>query len=72
MLCCYSKSGRPLKKLSDRKGFSRLGHMANGGSPDCSGNIRKMHFVPFLTLHATHVKEIIEQIVRKYSMLMVL
>ncbi|KAK6144664.1 hypothetical protein DH2020_021484 [Rehmannia glutinosa] len=32
-----SKSGRPLKKLSDRKGFSRLGHMANGGSPDCSG-----------------------------------
>ncbi|KAH6802979.1 hypothetical protein C2S51_034425 [Perilla frutescens var. frutescens] len=32
-----SKSGRPLKKLSDRKGFSRLGHMANGSSPDCSG-----------------------------------
>ncbi|KAI3458839.1 hypothetical protein Pfo_015502 [Paulownia fortunei] len=32
-----SKSGRPLKKLSDRKGFSRLGHVANGGSPDCSG-----------------------------------
>ncbi|CAA0829269.1 Unknown protein [Striga hermonthica] len=32
-----SKSGRPLKKLSDRKGFSRLGHIANGGSPDCSG-----------------------------------
>lgn len=33
----YSKSGRPLKKLSERKGFSRLGHMASGGSPDCSG-----------------------------------
>ncbi|XP_047970375.1 uncharacterized protein LOC125213724 isoform X2 [Salvia hispanica] len=32
-----SKSGRPLKKLSDRKNFSRLGHMTNGGSPDCSG-----------------------------------
>ncbi|KAL6524662.1 hypothetical protein OROHE_015944 [Orobanche hederae] len=32
-----SKSGRPLKKLSDRKGFSRLGHIASGGSPDCSG-----------------------------------
>ncbi|KAL3838187.1 hypothetical protein ACJIZ3_022778 [Penstemon smallii] len=32
-----SKSGRPLKKLSDRKGFSRLGHVAYGGSPDCSG-----------------------------------
>ncbi|KAK4435926.1 hypothetical protein Salat_0756200 [Sesamum alatum] len=32
-----SKSGRPLKKLSERKGFSRLGHMASGGSPDCSG-----------------------------------
>ncbi|EPS74047.1 hypothetical protein M569_00708, partial [Genlisea aurea] len=32
-----SKSGRPLKKLSDRKSFSRLGHLANGGSPDYSG-----------------------------------
>ncbi|XP_057803647.1 uncharacterized protein LOC131018971 isoform X2 [Salvia miltiorrhiza] len=32
-----SKSGRPLKKLSDRKNFSRLGHVTNGGSPDCSG-----------------------------------
>ncbi|EPS63070.1 hypothetical protein M569_11718, partial [Genlisea aurea] len=32
-----SRSGRPLKKLSDRKGFSRLGHMANGVSPDYSG-----------------------------------
>ncbi|KAL8050498.1 hypothetical protein ABFS82_06G085900 [Erythranthe guttata] len=32
-----SKSGRPSKKLSDRKGVSRLGHLANGGSPDCSG-----------------------------------
>ncbi|KAF5770550.1 hypothetical protein HanXRQr2_Chr14g0660661 [Helianthus annuus] len=31
-----SKSGRPLKKLSDRKGFSRLGHLQNGGS-DCTG-----------------------------------
>ncbi|KAD7479894.1 hypothetical protein R6Q59_008727 [Mikania micrantha] len=31
-----SKSGRPLKKLSDRKGFSRLGNLQNGG-PDCSG-----------------------------------
>lgn len=34
---CYSKSGRPPKKLSDRRGFSRLGPMANGDSPDCSG-----------------------------------
>lgn len=32
-----SKSGRPLKKLMDRKGFSRLGHMQNNGSPDCTG-----------------------------------
>ncbi|XP_047979311.1 uncharacterized protein LOC125221228 [Salvia hispanica] len=32
-----SKSGRPLKKLSDRRNFSRLGHVTNGGSPDCSG-----------------------------------
>ncbi|KAL3652009.1 hypothetical protein CASFOL_001690 [Castilleja foliolosa] len=32
-----SKSGRPVKKLSDRKGFSHLGHIANRGSPDCSG-----------------------------------
>ncbi|KAL8538876.1 hypothetical protein ACS0TY_000759 [Phlomoides rotata] len=32
-----SKSGRPLKKLSERKGYSRLGHVANGGSPDCNG-----------------------------------
>ncbi|KAI3793541.1 hypothetical protein L1987_36160 [Smallanthus sonchifolius] len=31
-----SKSGRPMKKLSDRKGFSRLGHLQNGGS-DCTG-----------------------------------
>ncbi|KAI3705257.1 hypothetical protein L1987_75491 [Smallanthus sonchifolius] len=30
-----SKSGRPLKKLSDRKGFSRLGHLQNGGF-DCT------------------------------------
>lgn len=33
-----SKSGRPLKKLSERKGFSRLSHVAKGSSPDCSGN----------------------------------
>ncbi|GFP97273.1 hypothetical protein PHJA_001871400 [Phtheirospermum japonicum] len=33
-----SKSGRPLKKLSDRKGFSRVGNVANGGSLDCSGD----------------------------------
>ncbi|KAL0403554.1 UNVERIFIED_CONTAM: hypothetical protein Sradi_1996200 [Sesamum radiatum] len=33
-----SKSGRPLKKQSERKGFSRLGHMASGGSPDCSAD----------------------------------
>ncbi|KAA8534553.1 hypothetical protein F0562_032070 [Nyssa sinensis] len=32
-----SKSGRPLKKLSDRKGFSRLGHTLNSGSPDFTG-----------------------------------
>ncbi|XP_042043167.1 uncharacterized protein LOC121788581 isoform X1 [Salvia splendens] len=32
-----SKSGRPLKKLSDRRNISRLGHVTNGGSPDCSG-----------------------------------
>ncbi|XP_022889984.1 uncharacterized protein LOC111405377 isoform X4 [Olea europaea var. sylvestris] len=32
-----SKSGRVLKKLSDRKGSSRLVHVANGGSPDFSG-----------------------------------
>ncbi|KAA8539132.1 hypothetical protein F0562_025824 [Nyssa sinensis] len=32
-----SKSGRPLKKLSDRKGFSRLGHTANSHSPDFTG-----------------------------------
>ncbi|CAI9773973.1 unnamed protein product [Fraxinus pennsylvanica] len=32
-----SKSGRLLKKLSDRKGLSRLVHVANGGSPDFSG-----------------------------------
>ncbi|KAL7148114.1 hypothetical protein ABFS83_06G156300 [Erythranthe nasuta] len=38
-----SRSGRPLKKLSDRKGFSRLGHMANGGSPDCSGESEDDH-----------------------------
>lgn len=37
LLNCDSKSGRPLKKLSDRKVFSRLGHVANGGSPDFNG-----------------------------------
>ncbi|KAF5799071.1 hypothetical protein HanRHA438_Chr07g0310531 [Helianthus annuus] len=31
-----SKAGRPLKKLSERKGFSRLGHLQTGGS-DCTG-----------------------------------
>ncbi|PIN26644.1 hypothetical protein CDL12_00624 [Handroanthus impetiginosus] len=41
-----SKSGRPLKKLSDRKGFSRLGHMVNGGSPDCS-----VYLICVLCLH---------------------
>ncbi|XP_047979781.1 uncharacterized protein LOC125221631 isoform X3 [Salvia hispanica] len=35
-----SKSGRPLKKQSDRKGVSRLGH---GGSPDCSGESEDDH-----------------------------
>ncbi|KAL2541497.1 hypothetical protein Adt_02475 [Abeliophyllum distichum] len=38
-----SKSGRPLKKLSDRKGFSRLGHVANGGSPDFNGESEDDH-----------------------------
>ncbi|KAL8518189.1 hypothetical protein ACS0TY_009527 [Phlomoides rotata] len=38
-----SKSGRPLKKLSDRKGISRLGHVTNGGSPDCSGESEDDH-----------------------------
>ncbi|KAL3520888.1 hypothetical protein ACH5RR_019037 [Cinchona calisaya] len=32
-----SKSGRPLKKASDRKGFSRLGHAIGAGSPDFTG-----------------------------------
>ncbi|XP_027104749.1 uncharacterized protein [Coffea arabica] len=32
-----SKSGRPLKKASDRKGFSRLGHAISAGSPDFTG-----------------------------------
>ncbi|KAL3523657.1 hypothetical protein ACH5RR_016491 [Cinchona calisaya] len=32
-----SKSGRPLKKVSDRKGFSRLGHAISGDSPDFTG-----------------------------------
>ncbi|KAM7463800.1 hypothetical protein LguiA_031921 [Lonicera macranthoides] len=32
-----SKSGRPLKKLSDRKSFSRLGHMQSNGSPETTG-----------------------------------
>ncbi|KAL3649735.1 hypothetical protein CASFOL_006138 [Castilleja foliolosa] len=32
-----SKSGRPVKQ-SYRKGFSRVGNVANGCSPDCSGN----------------------------------
>ncbi|XP_023881659.2 uncharacterized protein LOC111994033 isoform X2 [Quercus suber] len=33
-----SKSGRPpVKKFSDRKAFTRLGHMSTGGSPDLTG-----------------------------------
>ncbi|XP_057471533.1 uncharacterized protein LOC130760299 isoform X2 [Actinidia eriantha] len=33
-----SKTGRPLKKLWDRRGFSRRGHMPNNGSPDITGD----------------------------------
>nr|GMD01913.1 uncharacterized protein LOC109148070 [Ipomoea batatas] len=33
-----SKSGRPLKKQSERKGFSRLGHPTSSGSPDFTGD----------------------------------
>ncbi|XP_028081625.1 uncharacterized protein LOC114283022 isoform X3 [Camellia sinensis] len=32
-----SKTGRPLKKLLDRKGFSRRGHMLSSDSPDFTG-----------------------------------
>ncbi|KAK4593328.1 hypothetical protein RGQ29_017447 [Quercus rubra] len=33
-----SKTGRPpVKKFSDRKAFTRLGHMSTGGSPDLTG-----------------------------------
>ncbi|GFZ06009.1 hypothetical protein Acr_18g0001790 [Actinidia rufa] len=32
-----SKMGRPLKKLLDRKGFSRRRHLPNSGSPDFTG-----------------------------------
>ncbi|PSR98782.1 Neuron navigator 3 like, partial [Actinidia chinensis var. chinensis] len=32
-----SKIGRPLKKLLDRKGFSRRRHLPNSGSPDFTG-----------------------------------
>ncbi|KAK4359680.1 hypothetical protein RND71_021909 [Anisodus tanguticus] len=32
-----SKSGRPLKKHSERKGFSRLGNPLSSGSPDFTG-----------------------------------
>lgn len=36
----FSKSGRPpLKKFSDRKMVSRLGHTSIGGCPDFSGII---------------------------------
>ncbi|XP_022865627.1 uncharacterized protein LOC111385469 isoform X2 [Olea europaea var. sylvestris] len=38
-----SKSGRTLKKLSDRKGVSRLGHVASGGSPDFNGEAEDDH-----------------------------
>ncbi|XP_073019184.1 uncharacterized protein [Primulina eburnea] len=38
-----SKSGRRLKKLADRRGFPRFGHLANGGSPDCSGESEDDH-----------------------------
>ncbi|KZV55280.1 hypothetical protein F511_06757 [Dorcoceras hygrometricum] len=38
-----SKSGRRLKKLSDRRGFPRPGHLGNGGSPDCSGESEDDH-----------------------------
>ncbi|XP_073122098.1 uncharacterized protein [Henckelia pumila] len=38
-----SKSGRRLKKLADRRGFPRIGHLANGGSPDCSGESEDDH-----------------------------
>jgi hypothetical protein len=42
-LCIFSKSGRPpLKKLSDRKAFTRLGHTSIGGSPDLAGKISKI------------------------------
>ena len=35
---CFSKSGRPpLKKMSERKGVARLGHINAFGSPDFSG-----------------------------------
>ncbi|CAH9147392.1 unnamed protein product [Cuscuta epithymum] len=33
-----SKSGRPLKKQSERKGCSRLGHPTSSGSPDFTGD----------------------------------
>ncbi|CAI9767510.1 unnamed protein product [Fraxinus pennsylvanica] len=38
-----SKSGRLLKKLSDRKGFSCLVHVANGASPDFNGESEDDH-----------------------------
>ncbi|XP_075496929.1 uncharacterized protein LOC142533892 isoform X1 [Primulina tabacum] len=38
-----SKSGRRLKKLADRRGFPRLGHLANGASPDYSGESEDDH-----------------------------
>lgn len=34
---CGSKSGRPLKKHLERKGFSRLGNSLSSGSPDFTG-----------------------------------
>jgi hypothetical protein len=34
-----SKSGRPVKKMTDRKGFSRLGDMQNSGSHETTGAV---------------------------------
>lgn len=42
----FSKSGRPpLKKLSDRKAFSRVSQTSAGGSPDCTGMLCLIHIV---------------------------
>ena len=40
----FSKSGRPpLKKLSDRKAFTRVSQTSAGGSPDCTGMLFSIH-----------------------------